>query len=186
MDEKGLLAKMRQGLHDAAAGIEQTPANSADFQKAIAQEIERVSQMTIAELFDLYGEPEYWAIPTDAGDCEDYLLLKKRYLEGLGFPAAAVQMWATIMGADTTQYVAVSVVEPTVPTAVDHSTSSSATSTLRLMASFSPAGQGAMYSCAPNPPTAAGAPRAGWTGPSAARRWCASAGWWSRGWPRCG
>jgi predicted transglutaminase-like cysteine proteinase len=39
---------------------------------------------------DLYGEPEYWAIPTDAGDCEDYLLLKKRYLEGLNFPASAL------------------------------------------------------------------------------------------------
>ena len=36
---------------------------------------------------DLYGEPERWAYPTDAGDCEDYVLLKKRYLEGLGFPA---------------------------------------------------------------------------------------------------
>jgi len=34
---------------------------------------------------DLYGKPEYWTYPTDAGDCEDYLLLKKRYLEGLGF-----------------------------------------------------------------------------------------------------
>ena len=31
---------------------------------------------------DLYGEPERWAYPTDAGDCEDYLLLKKRSLEG--------------------------------------------------------------------------------------------------------
>jgi predicted transglutaminase-like cysteine proteinase len=39
---------------------------------------------------DLYGEPEYWAFPTDAGDCEDYLLLKKRYLEGLGFPPSAL------------------------------------------------------------------------------------------------
>ena len=39
---------------------------------------------------DLYGEPEYWAYPTDAGDCEDYLLLKKRYLQGLNFPAAAL------------------------------------------------------------------------------------------------
>jgi predicted transglutaminase-like cysteine proteinase len=36
---------------------------------------------------DLYGEAEHWAIPTDAGDCEDYLLLKKKYLEGLGFPS---------------------------------------------------------------------------------------------------
>lgn len=39
---------------------------------------------------DLYGEPEYWTYPTDAGDCEDYLLLKKKYLEGLGFPPSAL------------------------------------------------------------------------------------------------
>lgn len=39
---------------------------------------------------DLYGEPEYWAYPTDAGDCEDYLLLKRRYLAGLGFPLDAL------------------------------------------------------------------------------------------------
>jgi predicted transglutaminase-like cysteine proteinase len=39
---------------------------------------------------DLYGEPEHWAYPTDAGDCEDYLLLKKRYLEALGFPPEAL------------------------------------------------------------------------------------------------
>jgi predicted transglutaminase-like cysteine proteinase len=36
---------------------------------------------------DLHGVPERWSIPTDAGDCEDYVLLKKRYLEGVGFPA---------------------------------------------------------------------------------------------------
>ena len=34
--------------------------------------------------------PNTGPIPTDAGDCEDYLLLKKRYLEGLDFPAAAL------------------------------------------------------------------------------------------------
>jgi predicted transglutaminase-like cysteine proteinase len=39
---------------------------------------------------DLYGQPEYWAYPNDAGDCEDYVLLKKRYLENLGFPADAL------------------------------------------------------------------------------------------------
>jgi predicted transglutaminase-like cysteine proteinase len=35
---------------------------------------------------DLYAMPERWEIPTAAGDCEDYVLLKQRYLEGLGFP----------------------------------------------------------------------------------------------------
>lgn len=39
---------------------------------------------------DLHGVPERWSIPTDAGDCEDYVLLKKRYLEGLGFPAESL------------------------------------------------------------------------------------------------
>jgi predicted transglutaminase-like cysteine proteinase len=36
---------------------------------------------------DLYGEPERWVYPTNAGDCEDYVLLKKRYLQGVGFKA---------------------------------------------------------------------------------------------------
>jgi predicted transglutaminase-like cysteine proteinase len=35
---------------------------------------------------DLYGEAEHWDYPVDAGDCEDYLLLKRKYLLGLGFP----------------------------------------------------------------------------------------------------
>jgi predicted transglutaminase-like cysteine proteinase len=39
---------------------------------------------------ELYGEPEHWTYPSDAGDCEDYLLLKKKYLEGLGFPASSL------------------------------------------------------------------------------------------------
>lgn len=39
---------------------------------------------------DLYGEPERWAYPIDAGDCEDYVLLKKRYLQNLGFSAEAL------------------------------------------------------------------------------------------------
>jgi predicted transglutaminase-like cysteine proteinase len=39
---------------------------------------------------ELYGEAERWVIPVDSGDCEDYLLLKKRYLESLGYPAEAL------------------------------------------------------------------------------------------------
>jgi len=34
---------------------------------------------------ELYGVADYWTYPLDAGDCEDYVLLKKRYLTGLGF-----------------------------------------------------------------------------------------------------
>ncbi|MGE0211864.1 MAG: transglutaminase-like cysteine peptidase [Parvibaculaceae bacterium] len=54
--------------------------------------LNQVNQMVndkIAPLSDmeLYGVAEYWAYPDAAGDCEDYVLLKKRYLEGLGVPA---------------------------------------------------------------------------------------------------
>jgi len=33
---------------------------------------------------ELYGKADYWTYPVTAGDCEDYALLKKRYLVGLG------------------------------------------------------------------------------------------------------
>jgi predicted transglutaminase-like cysteine proteinase len=39
---------------------------------------------------ELYGEAEFWTYPVTAGDCEDYLLLKKRELESLGFPSSAL------------------------------------------------------------------------------------------------
>ncbi len=39
---------------------------------------------------DLYGVEERWAYPKDAGDCEDYLLLKKRELEKLGFHSGSL------------------------------------------------------------------------------------------------
>jgi predicted transglutaminase-like cysteine proteinase len=34
---------------------------------------------------EVYGQADQWTYPVDAGDCEDYVLLKKRYLEGMGF-----------------------------------------------------------------------------------------------------
>src|SRR5215216_1718165 len=41
---------------------------------------------------ELYAVPERWDYPTTAGDCEDYALLKKRYLERLGFSAGALPL----------------------------------------------------------------------------------------------
>ena len=40
----------------------------------------------------LYGTPEYWTIPADAGDCEDVVLMKKKVLESKGFPAEALRI----------------------------------------------------------------------------------------------
>ena len=41
---------------------------------------------------DLYGKDEVWAYPSDAGDCEDYALLKRRALMEQGFSAADLLM----------------------------------------------------------------------------------------------
>jgi predicted transglutaminase-like cysteine proteinase len=41
---------------------------------------------------ELYGVPERWDYPINAGDCEDYALLKKRYLEHLGFTAGPLPL----------------------------------------------------------------------------------------------
>jgi predicted transglutaminase-like cysteine proteinase len=40
----------------------------------------------------LYGQAEVWTYPTTAGDCEDFVLLKKRALEKLGVPAKNLQI----------------------------------------------------------------------------------------------
>ena len=57
-----------------------------------AAEVNRLVNAKVAPVSDqeLYGQNEYWAYATDAGDCEDYALLKKRMLEGLGFPRSAL------------------------------------------------------------------------------------------------
>lgn len=39
---------------------------------------------------ELYGVLEHWTYPVDAGDCEDFLLLKKRELEKQGFHSGAL------------------------------------------------------------------------------------------------
>jgi predicted transglutaminase-like cysteine proteinase len=39
---------------------------------------------------ELYAVPERWDYPVDAGDCEDYVLLKQRYLQDLGFPVESL------------------------------------------------------------------------------------------------
>lgn len=41
---------------------------------------------------ELYGVPDYWTYPTNAGDCEDYALLKEKDLEELGWPDGALLM----------------------------------------------------------------------------------------------
>ncbi len=39
---------------------------------------------------DLYGRSEYWTFPYTSGDCEDYVLLKRRLLIRRGWPLSAL------------------------------------------------------------------------------------------------
>ena len=39
---------------------------------------------------DLYQQREYWTYPSVAGDCEDFVLLKRKRLFELGWPASAL------------------------------------------------------------------------------------------------
>ncbi|MHA1523817.1 MAG: transglutaminase-like cysteine peptidase [Alphaproteobacteria bacterium] len=39
---------------------------------------------------DLYRRPEYWTLPGQYGDCEDYVLLKRKMLVEKGWPESAL------------------------------------------------------------------------------------------------
>jgi predicted transglutaminase-like cysteine proteinase len=39
---------------------------------------------------EIYGRPEVWEFPGESGDCEDFVLLKRRELMERGWPAAAL------------------------------------------------------------------------------------------------
>src|SRR6478735_10202856 len=39
---------------------------------------------------ELYGRAEFWTYPSDRGDCEDMVLLKRRILEGKGWPTGSL------------------------------------------------------------------------------------------------
>src|ERR1700687_1477433 len=41
---------------------------------------------------EVYGRTEYWAYPVDRGDFEDYVLLKRQFLEGKGWPTGSLLM----------------------------------------------------------------------------------------------
>lgn len=41
---------------------------------------------------EVWGKEEYWEYPTTAGDCDDYMLLKRRELLTLGIPANTLLM----------------------------------------------------------------------------------------------
>ncbi|MGH6875117.1 MAG: transglutaminase-like cysteine peptidase [Aestuariivirgaceae bacterium] len=72
-----------------------SPARRLVLTEAHWKQLQRVNVLvnsSIAPVSDLelYAVPERWDYPVDAGDCEDYVLLKKRKLEDLDFPSHAL------------------------------------------------------------------------------------------------
>jgi predicted transglutaminase-like cysteine proteinase len=71
------------------ARIEATPERLAQLD-AVNRSINRlIKPLTDMEI---YGVTEYWTLPTSAGDCEDYALLKRKVLIGRGWPTSALLM----------------------------------------------------------------------------------------------
>ena len=52
--------------------------------RAVNHEIEAATDM------EIYGQTEYWTIPTTRGDCEDYALLKRKRLIARGWPISSL------------------------------------------------------------------------------------------------
>ena len=54
--------------------------------------VNRVINKQVAPVTDLefYNTEEYWTLPTDYGDCEDYVLLKRQALIRQGWPSGAL------------------------------------------------------------------------------------------------
>jgi predicted transglutaminase-like cysteine proteinase len=60
-------------------------------------ELDRINRTVNREIapatdLEVYGQTEYWTIPTTRGDCEDYALLKRQRLIARGWPASALLM----------------------------------------------------------------------------------------------
>lgn len=73
----------------ASARIKMNPTRWNQLYQVNASVNRKIAPVTDQEL---YGVAENWTYPATAGDCEDYLLLKKRELEAMGFPPKALRI----------------------------------------------------------------------------------------------
>jgi predicted transglutaminase-like cysteine proteinase len=75
---------------DASRHVSSMPLNPDRWQTLYR--INRMVNTLIRPVSDQeqYGQVEHWTIPKDKGDCEDYVLLKQRDLQNLGFDASSL------------------------------------------------------------------------------------------------
>lgn len=69
--------------------LEATSERMAELDKINRQVNREIAPATDMEI---YGQTEYWTIPTKRGDCEDYALLKRKRLIARGWPSSALLM----------------------------------------------------------------------------------------------
>ncbi|WP_242219327.1 transglutaminase-like cysteine peptidase [Shinella zoogloeoides] len=74
---------------ECRAGVRTAPAKVTDFGWSIVREINARVNRDITPMTDkeLHGVDEIWSYPDGAGDCEDFVLLKRRMLMEKGFAA---------------------------------------------------------------------------------------------------
>ena len=74
---------------ECRAGVRTAPAKVTDFGWSIVREINASVNRDITPMTDkeLHGVDEIWSYPDGAGDCEDFVLLKRRMLMEKGFAA---------------------------------------------------------------------------------------------------
>jgi predicted transglutaminase-like cysteine proteinase len=81
--------------HDSECRPAERFADRIQLTAAKLQEIKRVNDAVNTDVapvtdLELYGQPEVWAYPSGKGDCEDYVLLKRRLLAARGFPESTL------------------------------------------------------------------------------------------------
>ncbi len=83
-------ARYKGECRETGRGDQQAELNERSWSQIVEVNSFVNTKITPATDIDLYQTVERWDYPSTAGDCEDYVLLKKRYLEGLGFPSESL------------------------------------------------------------------------------------------------
>ncbi len=73
--------------HGTGSRFEATPERLSDLDEVNRLVNRSVEPATDAEI---YGISEYWTLPGEKGDCEDYALLKQKILIGRGWPSSSL------------------------------------------------------------------------------------------------
>ena len=80
---------------DECSPAERTSLSRFDATPGHLSELDRVNRAINASVSpitdrELYGREEFWTFPSGQGDCEDYVVLKRRILMNLGWPASSL------------------------------------------------------------------------------------------------